>query len=143
MPLVSAPPLRLTPKMTICILTISCLPARGLLGSGLSSPLARGGGGRGRGSGGTSLPADRLSLSPLATRGGGGGREGNGGSSLPVTNSSREAGIDSSRGLLLNTGELLLLNLLLSLGLRVAVCVRLLAGRTFLGRFMSARDLQK
>jgi hypothetical protein len=124
MPLVSAPPLRLTPKMTIFIVTSSCLPARGSLLRGLGGPLA----GRGGGSGGTSLPGGRLSLSPLASGSGGSGGEGSGGS-LPVTSTSGEAGLDGNRALLLNTGELLLLNLLLSLSLGVAVCVGLLVWR--------------
>jgi hypothetical protein len=100
------------PENCLFICAFSCLPA-GLLGSGVS-PL----GGGGRGSGSASLPGGGLSLAPLG--GGSGSREASR-SSLPVTSTSGEAGLDGDRALLLNGGELLLLDLLLSLGLRVAV----------------------
>lgn len=103
------------PENCLFIHANSCLPA-GLLGGGLG-PLAGGGGG----SSGTGLPASGLSLAPLSASGGGGG-EGSSRGSLPVSASSGVAGLDGSRALLLNTGELLLLNLLLGLSLRVAVC---------------------
>lgn len=100
------------PENCLFICAFSCLPA-GLLGSGVS-PL----GGGGRGSGSASLPGGGLSLAPLG--GGSGSREASR-SSLPVTSTSGEAGLDGDRALLLNGGELLLLDLLLGLGLRVAV----------------------
>lgn len=110
MPIVSAP-LRLTPKFAFLFRAVSCLPA-GLLSLG---PLGRGGSGRGS----TRLPGGGLGLGPVAR---GGSREGSrGSSSLPVTATSSEAGLDGGNTLLINTGELLLLDLLLSLGLRVAV----------------------
>jgi hypothetical protein len=113
MPIVSAP-VRLTPKSAFLFCAFSCLPARGrLLGSRLSSPL----GGRGRGSGSARLPGGGLGLAPLAS--GGGGEAG--GSSLPITGTGLEAGLDGNRALLLNAGELLLLDLLLGLSLGVAV----------------------
>jgi hypothetical protein len=110
MPIVSAP-LRLTPEFSFLFRAVSCLPA-GLLGLG---PLGGGGGGRGS----ARLPGGGLGLGPVAS---GGSREGSrSSSSLPVTSASGEAGLDGDRALLIDTGELLLLDLLLSLGLRVAV----------------------
>lgn len=95
-----------------CVLC--CLPAGGrVLGSSVS-PLS--GGGRGSSAG---LPVGGgLGLAPLAGSGGGEAS----GSSLPVTSTSLETGLDGNGALLLNTRELLLLDLLLGLGLRVAVC---------------------
>ena len=106
-------PLRLAPKNAFLFCAFSCLPAGSLLRSGIS-PLGRGGGG----SGGARLPGGGLSLAPLASSGGGEAS----GSSLPVSTTSGEAGLDGDRALLLNAGDLLLLDLLLGLGLRVAVC---------------------
>lgn len=91
---------------------LSDLPLR-LLGTGLASPLGGGGGSGTRGSpliAGSTVPASASS----------GAREA--GLGLPVGTSVLEAGLDGSGALLLNTGGLVLLDLLLSLGLRVAVC---------------------
>jgi hypothetical protein len=102
-----------------CESCISFLPLA-LLGS-LGGPLlgARGGGpvlasAGGTGGGGTStVPASS----------GSGGTSEAGSGSIPVTTGGGETGLDSGGGLLLSTGdELLLLDLLLGLGLRVAVC---------------------
>jgi len=103
------PPVRLTPFAQF----LRYLPAgRGgsdLLGLG---PL----GGRGSDSrSGSGIPGGGRSIAPLTT----GGGEASGGS-LPLTTSG-EAGLDGGNTLLLNTGELLLLNLLLGLSLGVAV----------------------
>ena len=88
------------------------LPLR-LLG-GLVGPLG--------GSGGSSLGGSGpvLASAVPATAGGGSTSEARGGG-VPVTSGLGEAGLDGSGALLLNTRELLLLDLLLSLGLRVAV----------------------
>jgi hypothetical protein len=89
---------------------------RGLLGS-----LAGGGGSSGSsplGGGGSGTPLVTGSAVPAGT---GGTSEASGGS-LPVTTSTSEAGLDGSGALLLNAGGLLLLDLLLGLGLGVAVC---------------------
>jgi len=85
------------------------LPA-GLLRS-LSTPLG------GRGSSGIPAGSGSRRLAPLTTAGG--GREACG-SRLPLT-SGGEARLNGGNTLLLDTGKLLLLNLLLSLGLRVTV----------------------
>lgn len=58
---------------------------------------------------------------PVATGGGGGTGEAGGGS-LPVGTGLLDTGLDGGGALILNAGELLLLDLLLGLGLRVAVC---------------------
>jgi len=84
---------------------IFCLPVGSILG-GLSTPLS---GGRSA----SGIPVGSGSLAPLTS--GSGGR-----SSLPLTTSG-EAGLDGGNTLLLNAGELLLLNLLLGLSLGVAV----------------------
>jgi hypothetical protein len=84
------------------------LPA-GLLRS-LSTPLSS------RGSGGIPGGSSGRRLAPLTT---GGGREASG-SGLPLA-SSGEARLDGGSTLLLNTGSLLLLDLLLSLSLGVTV----------------------
>lgn len=93
----------------MCFFDYNCLPA-GLLGLG-GGPVSSGGrgssvpvGGSGTGSG----------IGPLT-----GGGEASGGS-LPVTGGG-EAGLNGGNTLLLNTRELLLLNLLLGLSLGVAV----------------------
>jgi hypothetical protein len=92
-----------TPRFLFLVPRSHRLPA-GLLGGSLG-PVSSGGG--------TRLPG-RLSLAPLAS---GSSREASRGS-LPV-GTSAEAALESSR--LLLDGELLLLDLLLGLGLRVAV----------------------
>ena len=89
---------------------------RGLLGS-----LAGGGGSSGSsplGGGGSGTPLVTGSAVPAGTSG---TSEASGGS-LPVTTSTSEAGLDGSGALLLDAGGLLLLDLLLGLGLGVAVC---------------------
>ncbi len=88
----------------------------GLLGS-LGTPLGGGGGGTG------GIPvalAGRDGIAPLTT--GGGGTSETSRRSLPVTTGGSEAGLDGGNTLLLDTGELLLLDLVLGLGLGVAVC---------------------
>lgn len=83
------------------------LPLAGLLGR-LSAPL-------GSSSGSSSVPAGGSGVSaPLA---GGTSRR-----RLPVGTGGESAGLDGSGANLVGGGELLLLNLLLGLGLRVAVC---------------------
>ena len=75
----------------------------------------------GRGGGGGVAPLIGLTI-PASSSTGLGTGEG-GGSGLPVTTGGAdEAGVNGSRADLLGTGDLLLLDLLLSLGLRVAVC---------------------
>jgi hypothetical protein len=83
------------------------LPLAGLLGR-LSTPL----GSTSSGGGGVPAGGGRVSA-PLA------GSTGRG--SLPVSTGGEGAGLDSGRANLVGGGELLLLNLLLGLGLRVAV----------------------
>lgn len=83
-----------------------------VLGVG-STPLSR--------EGGCGSVAPFLALCFPARLGSSSRKAGSGGS-LPVTSTgSDETGLDSSRANLLSAGELLLLNLLLSLGLRVTV----------------------
>lgn len=88
---------------------LSILPLR-VLGGSLASPLS---GGSARGTpvlaGGT-VPASAGSGSTREAR-----------LSLPVGTSALEASLDGSGALLVDTGGLVLLDLLLSLGLRVAV----------------------
>lgn len=82
------------------------LPLAGLLGR-LSAPLGSSSGSGGVPAGGSGVRA------PLT---GGTGRR-----RLPVSTGGESAGLDGSRANLVGGGELLLLNLVLSLGLRVAV----------------------
>ncbi|KAI6756261.1 hypothetical protein HG530_011997 [Fusarium avenaceum] len=99
--------------LTIALLGLSTLPLRLLGGLGGSSPLGVGGG---------STPLLTGSAVPASggTSTGGTGEASSG--SLPVgTSRSLEAGLDGGRALLLSAGDLLLLNLLLGLSLRVAI----------------------
>ena len=74
-----------------------------------------------RGSGGGVAPLIGLTIPASIGTGLGTGK--GGGSGLPVTRGGvDEAGLNSGSADLLGTGDLLLLDLLLSLGLRVAVC---------------------
>lgn len=90
------------------------LPLRLLRGS-VVGPL--GGGSARSGGGGSGTPL--LAGGTVPASGGVGTGEASGGS-LPVT-ASLETRLDGDRALLINAGELLLLDLVLSLGLRVAV----------------------
>lgn len=96
------------------------LPGR-LLGGlgGSSTPL--GGSTSSGGSGGSSpvLAGTSTGSGTIPTSAGGGAEAGGG--SLPVTTSLLEAGLDGGGALLVNAGELLLLDLVLSLSLGVAV----------------------
>lgn len=104
------------------------LPLASLL-SRLSTPL-----GGSSGSGSSGVPAGGSGVrAPLAS--------GTGRGSLPVRTGGESASLDGGRANLVGGGELLLLNLLLGLGLRVAVCERL---AWFLGPQQPAgRDIQK
>jgi hypothetical protein len=108
-------PLRLTPTL---LTFFPNLPG-GILGGLGSTPLSR----RGRSSrgsattSGSSVPGTGLSLAPLTTTSSGEASRGG----IPVTTSSGVTGLDSDNAFLLNTGELVFLDLVLSLGLRVAV----------------------
>lgn len=100
-------------SLAITLLGLSTLPLRVLGGFGGSSPLGVGGG---------STPLLTSSTVPAGGSGTGGTSEASGGS-LPVTTSGvLEAGLDGGRTLLVSAGELLLLNLVLSLSLGVTVC---------------------
>lgn len=86
-------------------------PVGGLAGSGGgSSPVVSASGASGSAAGGTST---------IPVTGRGTSEAGSGG--VPVTTGLLEAGLDGGGTLLVNTGELLLLDLVLGLGLRVAV----------------------
>ena len=101
--------------------TVSTALPLGLLGGGVGSPLGGGSGGDGgrlAGAGGPVLTG-AVPVSGSGSGGRGAGEAGGGG--VPVTAGLLEAGLDSGGALLLNAGELLLLDLLLGLGLRVAV----------------------
>jgi len=92
------------------------LPLGGSLLGSLSTPLSSGG----SGTGGVPVAVASLDgVTPLTTSGSTGETGSRG--SLPVTTSGGEAGLNSGNTLLINTGELLLLELLLSLSLGVAV----------------------
>lgn len=95
---------------------------RGLLGS-----LTGGGGGGSGPLGGGSGSGTPLVTGSAVPAGTGGTGEASGGSLPVTTSSSSEAGLDGSRALLLGAGDLLLLDLLLGLGLGVAVCKKLVA----------------
>ena len=91
---------------------------------------------RGSGSGSSSRSSSSSLITPLSTLSGGipvlasgglvpastGGTSEAGRGSLPVTTSGSEAALDSLDTLLIDTRELLLLNLLLSLSLGITVC---------------------
>lgn len=90
----------------------SFLPLASLL-SRLSTPLGSTSSGGGSSSG---VPAGGSGVSaPLAA-------SGTGGRGLPVSTGAESASLDSGRANLVGGGELLLLDLLLGLSLRVAVC---------------------
>lgn len=100
-------------SLAITLLGLSTLPLRVLGGLGGSSPLGVGGG---------STPLLTGSTVPARGSGTGGTSEASSGS-LPVTTSGvLEAGLDGGGTLLVSAGELLLLNLVLSLSLGVTVC---------------------
>lgn len=103
-----------------CTRVLRTLPL-GLLAS-LVSPVAGSLTGGGGSSGGSGSPVTTLAGStvPVAASGSSSTSEAGGGS-VPVTTGLLEAGLDGGGALLVNAGELLLLDLVLSLGLRVAV----------------------
>ena len=121
------------------LLIFRALPLRFLGGSGcgITSPVTTGGGGtRGGGTGGTPLLTSAVPVS-----GGLGASEARG-SGVPVAAGGvDEAGLNGSRAILVGARELLLLNLVLSLGLRVTVC-NLLAKLVMIGLSRRA-DIQK
>jgi hypothetical protein len=95
------------------------LPGRLLRGIGGSTPLGGGTSGGGSGGGSPVLAGTGTGSSTVPASASGGAEAGSG--SLPVTTSLLEAGLNGGGALLVNAGELLLLDLVLSLSLGVAV----------------------